>query len=537
MWLKSIKENKASYFYWGYLLIIGIIFYLMNCFTPLYSDDWHYCFVYGTTEPIKSLSDILKSQYIHYFEMNGRFIPHFFVQFFDGIAGKEWFNIINAIVFIIFLHLLTITINDKTNNKFATLSTAIFLLFLLIPGFKNCFLWMSGACNYLWSATFLLFFNYLLTKDIPKKYFPLLFIYGWSCGWTHEGLVIGLLVGYFLYYIILKNKIYTSNYFLLTGFIIGSIFLIFSPASINRALSHSAPLQEPLLIIRGYLVALLSMDNTRMLPLFIILLYAIRKKIHFKQYLTNNIVWISAIISLFIFILFTKHASAHSRFGFELYALILITPIIVQLKLPNKIYYSINVSIIIGLSFYILPANAENYQEYSRVTEILKNTNSELITTKNKRYNTIHNRFNIYYITPKDSEHYNCFIPNNWENSMIATYFNKRGGVIFIPQYIIEDLSRHTNKFDNFYTTKNYPVYIKEINSSEHIHKVTFQLEEIDYSTLPFYIKPFAHKFDRYSLESLDTDRFSIIEFNGKSYLFVGKNKMIDARVKDIIYE
>lgn len=536
MWLKSIKENKTSYLYWGYLCIIGIIFYLMNRFTPLYSDDWHYCFIFGTTTPIESFGDILKSQYTHYFEMNGRFIPHFIVQFFDGIMGKEWFNLMNAIVFLIFLHLLTKTIENKIDNKFAILSIITFLIFFIIPGFKNCFLWMSGACNYLWSATFLLYFNQLLNKDINKKYYPILFIYGWICGWTHEGLVIGLLVGYFLYYIIFKNKIYTSNYFLLIGFITGSIFLIFSPASVNRALSHSASTQEPLLIIKDYIVALFNMDNIRMFPLFIILLYATRKTINLKHYFKDNIIWISGIISLFIFVLFTKHASEHSRFGFELFALILITQLILKFRLPNTVYQCINVIMIVGLSLYILPANAENHKEYKRVTDILQNTDNELIMTKSKRYNEMHNRFNIYYIPEEDSEFYNVFNSTAWENSLISNYYKKKK-IIFIPYYIAKDLYQFSHNFKDFHTIPTYPVYIKELSTSEQINKVTFLLKETDYTTLPFYIKPFAHKLDRYSLTSLNTEKFSIIKFNGKTYLFVGKNYIINSRVKEIIYE
>lgn len=89
------------------IIISGIIFYILNHFTPLYSDDWHYNFIYGTFENINSLSDIIKSQYIHYFKVNGRFIPHFIVQLFDGILGKELFNIFNTIAFIFFLLLST----------------------------------------------------------------------------------------------------------------------------------------------------------------------------------------------------------------------------------------------------------------------------------------------------------------------------------------------------------------------------------------------------------------------------------------------
>ena len=68
------------------LAVIAIVMYLLNRFTPLFCDDWHYVFIYGTTTPIQTLGDIFRSQWIHYFEStNGRFIAHWFVQLFDGI--------------------------------------------------------------------------------------------------------------------------------------------------------------------------------------------------------------------------------------------------------------------------------------------------------------------------------------------------------------------------------------------------------------------------------------------------------------------
>ena len=117
MWLKSIKANK---WYYIYLLIVACIFYAMNCYTPLYSDDWHYNFIYGTNKDINSFYDILYSQYIHYFQVNGRFIPHVFVQLFDGILGKQMFNVINTFVFVAYLCLLSYTIqpnNELINNS------------------------------------------------------------------------------------------------------------------------------------------------------------------------------------------------------------------------------------------------------------------------------------------------------------------------------------------------------------------------------------------------------------------------------------
>ena len=66
------------------LLAVTVVMWFLNHFTPLFLDDWHYAFIFGTLEPIRSVGDILVSQWHHYLSFNGRFVAHFFVQFFDG---------------------------------------------------------------------------------------------------------------------------------------------------------------------------------------------------------------------------------------------------------------------------------------------------------------------------------------------------------------------------------------------------------------------------------------------------------------------
>lgn len=84
---------RVTYLNVTFFIIVLFFIYALNSFTPLYSDDWHYNFIYGTLNDIDSLGDIIKSQYVHYFEVNGRFVPHFFVQLFDGLLGKGLFDI------------------------------------------------------------------------------------------------------------------------------------------------------------------------------------------------------------------------------------------------------------------------------------------------------------------------------------------------------------------------------------------------------------------------------------------------------------
>ena len=83
----NMKDSKCLYY--GYLLLIGVAFYVMNVFTPLFSDDWHFAFIFRTDTRIKTLGDVLYSEYLHYLNYTGRTVPHFFVQLLDGILGKS----------------------------------------------------------------------------------------------------------------------------------------------------------------------------------------------------------------------------------------------------------------------------------------------------------------------------------------------------------------------------------------------------------------------------------------------------------------
>lgn len=113
-----LPENRQAHVLTiALFLVIGCVFYLMNVYSPLYVDDWHYCFIFGTTTPIASIGDIFRSQAIHYMEFNGRVVPHLFVQFFDGLVGKPLFNVVNTVLFLLFLHLLTLTIISRKGGN------------------------------------------------------------------------------------------------------------------------------------------------------------------------------------------------------------------------------------------------------------------------------------------------------------------------------------------------------------------------------------------------------------------------------------
>ena len=57
---------------------VGILFYILNCRTPLFADDYSYLYSWYAGERITGLKDIFLSQYRHYF------VTIFYLSYFYG---------------------------------------------------------------------------------------------------------------------------------------------------------------------------------------------------------------------------------------------------------------------------------------------------------------------------------------------------------------------------------------------------------------------------------------------------------------------
>ena len=65
-YLKKINKNK--YLFWGCITMIIFIIWYLTSKTPIYADDYNYKFIWGTNIRVESISDVLISQYNHYFQ-------------------------------------------------------------------------------------------------------------------------------------------------------------------------------------------------------------------------------------------------------------------------------------------------------------------------------------------------------------------------------------------------------------------------------------------------------------------------------------
>ena len=530
-----MKDNK--YLYFGYLLIIGVVFYVMNAFTPLFSDDWHFAFIFRTDTRIKTLGDVLYSEYLHYLNYTGRTVPHFFVQLFDGILGKSVFNVFNAVILVLFLHLLSSTFSDDKKSRYACLSIFAFFFFIVIRGFGDEFLWMSGACNYLWCATLLLLFHRLFLKEVTSSYYyPLLLLFGLLSGWTNESLVLGMAAGYLVYIWDNKGKISRSQAFMLIGFFIGVCFLVLSPAAYQRFLDNQKTAFSLSTTLSAYSQAILYLVNLRIFPILLLLsivLYSIKKAETVRIFKKNKYLIICLIITL-LFIVFTKENSDRARFGIEFFALLLLVRLLAIIKIPQGLLHIVNVCVLLTCFFSLLFMH-ENYQEYKKVVTQI-DEGKELVLTNEPEVPSFFRRFIVSYTSPEYDEEYSAFNKYSPYNILIARYFGVKS-LTFLPERLYKEIKDNPNQYNDFSSYPDLPFYIKKHNGKR-VRRVFYVLDKVNIEDLPFYKRPFARNNPKYAASRTMVNQYAVVNIDNESYLIVKKSQMYsDDRINKIIVE
>ena len=152
--LAGIEEKtvfRACVFALLILLMAGTMF-LLNTHTPLQMDDYDYSFSWSTGRPLSGVADVLASQAAHYRLWGGRSVVHTLAQLFL-YTGKSVFNIANTAMYVLFvLELYALAKPKGRRFCWPVLLTIHAALFTLVPFFGTVFLWLDGACNYLWGT-------------------------------------------------------------------------------------------------------------------------------------------------------------------------------------------------------------------------------------------------------------------------------------------------------------------------------------------------------------------------------------------------
>lgn len=498
----------------------------MNMLTPMsYGDDYAYSFtmvepnhMFDMSRPIRTLSDIFLSQWNHWQSFNGRFVPHFFLQLFVGILGKDFFNIINSLVFCCVIKLLLL-LSDYRYQVFGIL-LLLFAFVFFMPSLSEILLWTAGAFNYLWSSCFVLFFLYYLGKfgqeNLSIKHFILAPV-GLLCGWTNEVLTLPVSLTLSLYLLFNIKTCYKQAampYVLF--FMIGTFLNIFAPSTFQRAQADGV-----VDILTGtigkFKSLIIQIAHLKLFFLFIFsaFFFLWKDKKYLGSFIKTNVWWLILLSFSFIPILLSGMIDARIRYGTELFSLLLL------MKLYNPFSSCVGKIILTCIiSLFLIPMfyyQFQNYRSWKFCEAQMKTPNILMILTPKDCIPDYWSQYVRKMVFFRGSNYYLPCDKNRKETRSVSAFYGKTG-MFFFPKDLYDNIHSSFCPFNQKVNTDN-ELYCKEIQSNDSCKRISIHIRESSEKEIPFYLIPLKPYIQKYKETTYNIDNFCILEIDGKRYV------------------
>ena len=228
------------------LLMMFVYVFMFSNYALWLGDDIFYGYKVLFDHPqipgdhIASFSDVVDSQWNHYFVVNGRVVAHFIVQLVIPFMNKTLFSILNGLAYCLFVYLVvligyilregpkSITCNPLFHWKafgYVSIMTIIALTLKYVP----------TSAMYIWMYDLVLIYLYILLNCPSSPVWVLLLLpFSIIAGNAHESINIGLSFGLLLYGLRKIKKLSFNEYVMLMGFATGVLLIALSPASRSR---------------------------------------------------------------------------------------------------------------------------------------------------------------------------------------------------------------------------------------------------------------------------------------------------------------
>ncbi len=335
--MKSFLKSPATYIV-AFLCFVSVIFFIRCYEHQLSNDELLYQYVWEKDDPtdlfsinhrferkISSFTDIVQTQTIHYVKVNGRSVVHAIEQAFTGHMLA--FSIINTAVFLLFVWLIVYYVSGKWfNSNYALWVSVVMALLLLFPYQASLWTSVNYGPNYLWTATMamgiLIIWDKIIKGEVSKKWNIPIIILSAVFGWTHEGFVVGLAGGIFLYYCLNFKTFRKQILYLAIPMFITAAIMVFAPGNISRFFVSGDVNASPIRIFNGA-NNMLCLWVFRLFIIGLLILIALRQWPKLRQFLKDNIHLVYILGVTFAFTLMANTAP-YSHTFMELISLLLI---------------------------------------------------------------------------------------------------------------------------------------------------------------------------------------------------------------------
>ena len=567
------------------LLAIFFVMYGLNSMTPpTLSDDVLYKCVWKMDEtmeqrPIETFGDIVESQTAHYKVVNGRIVVHTVAQLFIGILGKDVFNVFNSLFFCFLIWccvLFAVDVNIRSTgdlyrgrsnvsnmqkyehtNIFMPLLLSTFLIFVLIPGFQDAFLWFVGSFNYLWTALavllFIMYFYRVERQAVGWKSFavcPLAML----AGWTHEGLTLPLSIGFVLWMTVNRRRIFHSAALpAVLCFMAGTALSAFSPGTLGRAGANTAPLLDRMLLgIFNYLV---FVRISWLLLVAVVVAWFCRRDVLKEEIRRNYVLYFAMLMSLGI-VLVCGQTEARVCFHADFIALLLLVSLLVRSGVFVADGYSYSFAyrksrilavgmcaVMTAIAIPVFKLAAVNKNDYDFQLKQQQTEGVQLIRVRHlpDSGSRLFDMLMARYVKPSvEFGFYSCYQGFDADdvNLRCAAAVYGKPRMMYLPEDIAAKLEKghvtgnidvdgvvSSDNADNtssavitgFCSDRYDEISVMRIPDGLRVMSLSFVLRPSRFDEMPFYRRLFAYKGERYELPYI---KFKTVDVFGHTYLF-----------------
>lgn len=414
------------------LILLGILFYKLNTIANFRSDDYNYHFSFANGTRISSLMDVVNSQKAHYSMMNGRMPAHFLMQLFT-IYGKPIFNIFNAIVYMVYIILMSYMITKSWRLKPLTIIMLFIVMWFYTPAYGQTVLWMDGSFNYLWTATIVLiaFLPYrnpkLYDYKINQFIFPIIAL---IAGWCSETISAGLVFFQFwfiLYWMYNKRKHVIPYVITMLMTFAGYCLMMFAPAQLKRLNNVSGGNISILRNLYHFIVVMANRYYIEIILLILLVSISAFLKRHKEINYMAILFFMTAVLSSCTLVAAGIEAiSDRAFFGINTLIVISLSILVKNIFEGEQIYFNrmSAVYVLVLLPVFLISYRA-TYVDMVRTNKEFVKREAYIKSEKEKGEKEIHlkpitskNDHNPFYLSPDISAN-----PNHWQNTTKAKYY------------------------------------------------------------------------------------------------------------------
>ena len=523
--------------------MVAVAFGVLNFLTPEYHDDYVYKFMFEDNgvdygHPVQGVGDIILSQICHYTTVNGRSLVHFLVQLFTGVLGKSVFNLFNIIVFCGFLWLLQR--HSKGDARSGVSAAVTLVLVLLMPRFKDTFLWMTGSINYLWSATaalvFLLIYDKRRQEPLNKR-MPLALVAAFLLGWTHEGITLPLAASLVMIHLFsLKKSLSRQGLWLALAYLAGGCMIALAPGTMSRSgmgggLTAS---QLGLRIIAGFTV--ISKLHIVFLALLATVIGWFADRDTVRQVISRNSYLLLAILLACGIVFTAGMPSTRTAFGLELFSMLFLLRLLDEWipRLQPTTARWCGLTLAAGLVvFYalLLRHTIPSWQESRRLIAQIERTEDGIIGT-NEHDAGVFSSHVCTMLSLDSTVNAVNYDAKGWPASIAAAY--GRDSLVFLPQAFLDDLKAHPGHYETLALDSPFEFYVQRIGHDTTVKQVDFLLTPNDFSDIPVLFRPIARRMNRYTDTTVTTDKWATVTLYGQRYLIIKRDHTLENRLQKI---